>query len=94
MLKYDVNLRRDFMSLLINSLYQQQLIAQRSDAIYNTMMANQGKMNMLTSFGSGGDILDLSTVHKAEQQLTFMGLINSLKAKIADVQLKALNKDK
>ena len=82
------------MSLLINSLYQQQLIAQRSNAIYNTMMANQGKMNLLTSFGSGGDILDLSTAYKAEQQLSFMGLINSLRAKIADVQLKALNKDK
>ena len=82
------------MSLLINSLYQQQLIAQRSNAIYNTMMANQGKMNLLTSFGSGGDILDLSTAYKAEQQLSFMGLINSLRAKIADVQLEALNKDK
>lgn len=82
------------MSLLINSLYQQQLIAQRSNAIYNTMMANQGKMNLLTSFGSGSDILDLSTAYKAEQQLSFMGLINSLRAKIADVQLKALNKDK
>ena len=44
------------MSLLINSLYQQQLIASRNDAIYNTMLANQAKMNLLTSFGSGGDI--------------------------------------
>ena len=55
------------MSLLINSLYQQQLIARRNDAIYNTMLANQAKMNLLTSFGSGGDILDLSSVHKVEQ---------------------------
>ena len=81
------------MSLLINSLYQQQLIAQRNDAIYGAMMANQGKMNLLTSF-SGNDILDLSTAHKAEQQLTFMGLINSLRAKVANAQLKAMNKDK
>ena len=82
------------MSLLINSLYQQQLIASRNDAIYNTMLANQAKMNLLTSFGSGGDILDLSGVHKTEQQLTFMGLINSLRAKIANAQLNAMKKDK
>ena len=82
------------MSLLINSLYQQQLIASRNDAIYNTMLANQAKMNLLTSFGSGGDILDLSGVHKAEQQLTFMSLINSLRAKIANAQLNAMKKDK
>lgn len=82
------------MSLLINSLYQQQLIASRNDAIYNTMLANQAKMNLLTRFGSGGDILDLSGVHKAEQQLTFMGLINSLRAKIANAQLNAMKKDK
>lgn len=81
------------MSLLINSLYQQQLIAQRNNAIHGAMMANQGKMNLLTSF-SGNDILDLSTAHKAEQQLTFMGLINSLRAKVANAQLKAMNKDK
>lgn len=54
------------MSLLINSLYQQQLIAQRNNAIYNTMAANQAQMNLLTGF-SGNDILDLSTAHKAEQ---------------------------
>lgn len=82
------------MSLLISSLYQQQLIASRNDAIYNTMLANQAKMNLLTSFGSGGDILGLSGVHKAEQQLTFMGLINSLRAKIANAQLNAVKKDK
>lgn len=82
------------MSLLISSLYQQQLIASRNDAIYNTMLANQAKMNLLTSFGSGGDILDLSGVHKVEQQLTFMGLINSLRAKIANAQLNAMKKDK
>lgn len=81
------------MSLLINSLYQQQLIAQRNNAIYNTMAANQAQMNLLTSF-SGNDILDLSTAHKAEQQLTFTELINSLRAKIANAQLKAMNKDK
>lgn len=81
------------MSLLINSLYQQQLIAQRNNAIYGAMMANQAKMNLLTSF-SGNDILDLSTAHKAEQQLTFMGSINSLRAKVANAQLKAMNKDK
>lgn len=81
------------MSLLINSLYQQQLIAQRNDAMYNSMMANQAQMNLLTSF-TGNDILDLSSAHKAEQQLTFMGLINSLRAKVADAQLKAMNKDK
>lgn len=81
------------MSLLINSLYQQQLIAQRNNAIYNTMAANQAQMNLLTSF-SGNDILDLSTAHKTEQQLTFTGLINSLRAKIANAQLKAMNKDK
>lgn len=81
------------MSLLINSLYQQQLIAQRNDAMYNSMMANQAQMNLLAGF-TGNDILDLSTAHKAEQQLTFMGLINSLRAKIADAQLKAMNKDK
>ena len=81
------------MSLLINLLYQQQLIAQRNNAIYNTMAANQAQMNLLTGF-SGNDILDLSTAHKAEQQLTFTGLINSLRAKIANAQLKAMNKDK
>ena len=81
------------MSLLINSLYQQQLIAQRNNAIYNTMAANQAQMNLLTGF-SGNDILDLSTAHKAEQQLTFTVLINSLRAKIANAQLKAMNKDK
>lgn len=81
------------MSLLINSLYGQQLIAQRNDAMYNAMAANQAQMNLLTSF-SGNDILDLSTVHKVEQQLSFMGLINSLKARIADAQLKAMNKNK
>ena len=85
--------RRGVMSLLINSLYQQQLIAQRNNAIYNTMCSNQAKINLLTSFG-GNDILDLSTAHKAEQQLTFMGIINSLKAKIANAQLNAMkNKD-
>ncbi len=81
------------MSFLINSLYQQQLIAQKNNAIYNCMLANEGKMNLLTSFG-GSDILDLSTMHKAEQQLTFMGIINSIKAKIADIQLNSMkNKD-